>query len=336
MTQIRNILKLLLDKIKTFCRTNRNAIRGISIAFGILFIIGIIALIVYGLGTPDENTEISFLPQQPNAKTTPEINTSELDTQGGKPAPSPPASAVDAQSTSRSEEIGAGGGPHPSRIEIISDPPDANIQLEGSGRHNQYKRIGKTPFIDSLQAGNYEITIKKKCYQERKEIIHLRPGATKKLSATLDRLPNILSVTVTPTAEIRIGNEGYFTSPRPDIVMPGGWQEVKVKHPVHGLWEDSVYIKECDTTRLHIDFDTKAYVTVTSDPPNATIMADGEVVRDAWGSAMTTNNAKVPIRIGWHKMDLFLPGYTFEPKTFNIRDSQTMYHFDFQGTLRND
>jgi len=129
--------------------------------------------------------------------------------------------------------------------------------------------------------GTYDVSIEKEGYVSITRPVTITRSADNQFSATLEKLPGILNLSVIPEGSVEIysGDQFLATSPPQDIKIPAGLHKLRVERERY-----QPYITEIDIEGMGKRQDLAvtlqpdwASITITSDPPEAIIKIDGRL-----------------------------------------------------------
>jgi len=136
-------------------------------------------------------------------------------------------------------------------IEVISVPPDAQIQLNG-------KLIeGVTPFvIRDVRAGKNTINVIKEGYAGFSSTVDVEADNLEKINVELKRLKGKLSVQVIPWGNIFIDNELFLKEAqfKQTVELGAGLHQVRVEHPTLGTYDKAVRVDHNKITEITVNF----------------------------------------------------------------------------------
>ncbi len=197
-------------------------------------------------------------------------------------------------------------------VRIQTRPPGATVILNGDS-------VGVTPYSGDHPTGRYELTLTKIGFKDWSANFNLT-AAGYEIDQKLPCRQGRLSVTIGPTEfTIWVGRHKYVNS-LPDSVMCVGSHTIPIRDSRNKLlWQETIEIRENETTKLHINFEDTAYVFVSArygnEPVDAFVIVDGDTVRDK-GEAQKTP-LRLPVRVGWRELKLYHKNYEFEVLQFN-------------------
>jgi hypothetical protein len=129
---------------------------------------------------------------------------------------------------------------------MVQSQPWAEIHVGGES-------LGMTPRRIELPAGRHELRLHNPdAGLERRVTVHVRSGATERVSATLGE--GRVAVLVRPYGEVFVGGRKRGVTPMPPLVLPAGRHQIEVVHPESGRRSThTVNVVHAETHTLRVD-----------------------------------------------------------------------------------
>jgi formylglycine-generating enzyme required for sulfatase activity len=125
----------------------------------------------------------------------------------------------------QTQQLGGTLGRLKGGVKILSDPPEAEIYLNG-------KMVGVTPMaLVDLDADDYTLTLKKEGYGDYTQTIRIREGMFPNLNVTLENITVPEGMVLIPAGEFEMGSNDYDD-----------------EKPVHTVYLDAFYMDKYEVT----------------------------------------------------------------------------------------
>lgn len=159
----------------------------------------------------------------------------------------------------------------PGIITIKTDPAGANVYL-----NNQ--KIGITPFVDQVIAGNYDLTLKKDLYASYSGVFAIKEGETKELPVIkLKPITGKLKITSNVEgANIFINGKQEGVTPLENIELVEGRHKIRLEHPEHHTKEKTILLKAYEQKDVSFTLaENYGTLLIDSEPEGANVYLDG-------------------------------------------------------------
>jgi len=159
----------------------------------------------------------------------------------------------------------------PGIVTINSKPSGADVYLNS-------QKIGATPFVDQVIAGDYELTLKKDQYASYVGSFSIDEGETKELpQIKLNRITGEINISSNAQgAIVFINGKEVGKSPLEDYEINEGEHSIKLEHPDFHTQEKVVQLKIGENKELSFELeDNTGTLKVDSEPQGATVYLDG-------------------------------------------------------------
>lgn len=157
-------------------------------------------------------------------------------------------------------------------VEITTKPPGAAVYLNGAMR-------GETPYsLSQIDAGEYQVELRKKYYKELTDQFTIEPGDEFTETYTLEpQFGRVTFQSVPSGAEITVDGNFWGVTPVTKDTVVSGAHYVRVDKDFYNPYEERIQVLEEQTLertfRLQPNFGT---VQVYSTPPGATVTITGD------------------------------------------------------------
>jgi len=181
----------------------------------------------------------------------------------------------------------------PGIVTINSNPDNAEVFI-----NNQL--VGVTPYFDELIAGNYNLQIKKKMYHTQNLTFSLDEGVSKEIpEIALKEKYAVISINSNPTsAVVYLNNKRIGKTPINNKQVESGDYSINLRYDLYHDINENFTLKDGDKPTLSYDF-LPAFGTlkVSSQPSNAKVYIDGEMVGTTPYSNAKQPSAKYSVRV---------------------------------------
>ena len=186
--------------------------------------------------------------------------------------------------------------PKPARLTVYSDPPGAEVYVNGD-------LLGKTPVRDhELAPGRYNIIVLKEGYEPYERNVTLNPDQDYSINAKLEYTMSRLVVKSEPEgASVFVNGELIGKTPTEKILEPGTY-EVTVSLEGYETYETDITLEKGEVRELSLTLDAIGYLNIKSNPPGADVYLNGEHI-----GRTPIENYKV--RAGEYRITLEKDGY---------------------------
>ncbi len=208
-------------------------------------------------------------------------------------------------------------------LEVTSDPPGAQVIINGSQR-------GTTPCrLDKVATGQADLQVVLDGYAEYKETVKLAPGESYKVSANLRARPGSLEiVTIPPKARVYVDNQFRGESPISLSSLPPGEHRVRVE--MKGFEADARTIRVRAGEQTTEEFrlaNNSGVLMLVSEPAGARVFVDGQDVGVTTPAAagLVSEALRVDtLARGEHTLQLQKTGYTYSPRKFTVEPGKAV------------
>lgn len=222
-------------------------------------------------------------------------------------------------------DLEAGKGLGMGLLAVITDPPDARVDVDG-------RRAGLSPLEIPLDAGRHTLNFSRAGFKDAQESVAVDPQGQHEVRVTLAPREGALLVIATPTgAEVLLNGKevGKAWEPlRVSDVAPGTYA-VRVQKQGHRPWEKSdVQVRSAETTTVlaallpERDY---SWVRLFTDPPGARVWLDDQDMGVAGSDGIGFRAAKGAHRLRLEADPVTLPGYQPLQVTVNFTDDEVDY-----------
>lgn len=200
----------------------------------------------------------------------------------------------------------------PGIVTINSKPPGAEVYLNS-------QKIGVTPFVDQVIAGDYELALKKDLYAAYTGSFSIEEGETKELPLIkLNRITGEININSNAEgATIFIDGKEAGKSPLQDYELNEGQHTIRLEHPDYHTQEHTVQLKKGESLELTVELeDNVGTLIVDSEPQGATVYLDGVRIGN-------TPLNKKNVRAGKYDLRVEKENLHTETENIIIRDDET-------------
>lgn len=204
-------------------------------------------------------------------------------------------------------------------LNVSSNPTQAKVLIDG-------RELGSTPLENHrLPSGDYVLSLQTEYYKEYQEMITIEDGKPFKLDASLTADFGRLSVQGFPEGA-RILVDGEFRGRVPYIIEPVsvGSHKIKIEAGRHYKSHDQeVFIGLNDMAGIQVNLkELSGSLIASSNPPGASIIIDGELVRTENGNAAITPYTVPKLWTGEHEVAFKLDGFAESTENVKIEEDR--------------
>lgn len=195
--------------------------------------------------------------------------------------------------------------PYSGGLVVQSDPPSAQVKLNGKILSGQY-----TPLeLDNIPVGNQKLEISKTGYASHYETVEIMRNKTTTVKTKLKAMIGTLSIKVIPWGSIYINNKIQKASSdiKFEETLAADKYLIKVVHPTLGKWEKSVEIEPEKKIEFSVNFNKKIPISVSAFDETGKPVAANIFVDNTDTGNMTPKEIKV--NMGVHRFVVRKDGY---------------------------
>jgi hypothetical protein len=222
-------------------------------------------------------------------------------------------------------DLEAGKGLGMGLVAVITDPPDARVDVDG-------RRAGLSPLEIPLDAGRHTVTLSKAGFKDAQQAVAVEAQGRHEVRVTLEPREGALLVIATPAgAEVLLdGKEvGKAWEPLRVSDIPPGTYTVRVQRQGHRPWEKAdVVVRSAETTTVlaallpERDY---SWVRLFTDPPGARVWLDDQDMGVAGADGIGFRAAKGAHRLRLEADPVTLPGYQPLQVTVSFTEDEVDY-----------
>ncbi len=157
-------------------------------------------------------------------------------------------------------------------LDVQANVDEAFVLLDG-------EPVGQTPFLEIVDAGSYELTVRRAGFEEYSEAIVLKADTSLEIRAQLVRVEPGLEVTVDVDGAT-VALDGQQIGIGRKVVMdpaPRGRHELTVESDAYGTWRAPVTLKPGVVTPVQVNLrGSLGSIVVSTNPGKAKVILDGE------------------------------------------------------------
>jgi hypothetical protein len=210
------------------------------------------------------------------------------------------------------------------RLQVESEPPGANVTLDGSA-------VGKTPWEnDRTPPGRHTLELTLAGYGDFRTEFELKSGEERRVRAVLKSQPGFLSVRSIPEgARIFVNGAPVRDAPNGRLSLDPGTHEIRaeLKGYEHATVFREIRAGEEADVELRL-VKNSGMLVLTTDPAGVAVFVDGEQV-GVTAAAQAGDVISEPLQIdllerGQHKLQLTKKGFFDVQKTVDIAPNKTL------------
>jgi len=162
----------------------------------------------------------------------------------------------------------------PGVIVIISDPSGAEIMLNG-------QKIGNTPFQGEVNAGNYQLELRKPLYQPNISTFSIEEGKTQTLNLKFERRSGYLTITSSqPNSKVALDGKPLGLAPINKIEIESITHALRIEAELYHPYVEEFKLNDGEEKIINASLDPAfGTLQVTTDPDSgAEVFLDGRKV----------------------------------------------------------
>jgi hypothetical protein len=195
-------------------------------------------------------------------------------------------------------------------LEIASDPPGADVTLNGVARGTSPCSVARIP------SGTVTLELTMKGFEPYTETLKLSAGENQAITAVMKAIPSDLKLVSIPTgARIYVNNQFRGTTPVELKAISPGTYRIRAEMPAHDILSRDVTVGRAQNTVEEFRLTPNAgALEVTTEPADVKVLLDGKPIGTTLAGTNATDRISLPlsaklIPCGTHVLSLTKPGY---------------------------